>query len=154
MAGRPKGDAFEKWVKTGKWPEVREKISKWYKKGYTQRYISERLHLDEATFSRLKNAHDEIADIFYEIMDDELPEAMAELKKQAFGYWITNESKEVSSNGKAESGKKGKANKTWVPGNYKALEHYMIIRFGKEYMSNYAAMQFMKEMKEEAKETW
>lgn len=154
MAGRPKGDAFEKWQKTGKWPKVREEISTLYKKGYTQRHISERLHLNEATFSRLKAEHPEIAEIFNEIMDEELPEAMAELKRQAFGYWVTEDTKEIATKGKSESGKKGRARKIWIPGNYKALDHYMTLRFGKEYMSSYTAMQVMKELKEEMKENW
>ena len=115
MAGRPKGDAFEKWQKTGKWPKVREEIS---------------------------------------IMDEELPEAMAELKRQAFGYWVTEDTKEIATKGKSESGKKGRARKIWIPGNYKALDHYMTLRFGKEYMSSYTAMQVMKELKEEMKENW
>ena len=152
--GRKKNpDTFDKWVRDGVWPKVRDLIKKLKQNGFTNKYICERLGITEATFIGLYNNHAEIREVFYEFLESAVPEAMSELKKHAFGYYVEEEDKEISSKNESK-GQKGGKHKRWIPGNYRALVHYMTIMFGPEYMENYYALEYMKKAKEDAKENW
>ena len=146
-------DTFEKWVQDKKWPEVRDLISNLFEKGFTKKYISERLGINEATFYRLYDDHAEIREIFYSVLEKEMPECKSELKRQAFGYWIEEEVKEISSKND-KKGTKGGRHKRWVPGNFRALVYYMTLRYGPDYMENAEALKAMERMKKEAREDW
>ena len=69
--GRKKNpDTFDKWVRDGVWPKVRDLIKKLKQNGFTNKYICERLGITEATFIGLYNNHVEIREVFYEFLQN------------------------------------------------------------------------------------
>ena len=155
---KKKLDAFEKWqVSTGvdTWPKVREMITDLSKKGYTQRQICERLHLDEAYFSRLKKKHPEIEEAFKDADAFVLNAAFTSLYKVAFGStYVTEdtwlEDKQDGSNPK----KKVHRVKRESEPNLNALIYLLTMRFGRRYSDKREEIELAEQKMKLNKEEW
>jgi len=153
MARQPKKDAFERWVSTDKWPEVRALIVDSSKKGITQNQISERLHLDPATFSRLKAKHKEIQEAFFEADNFVLDQCFTSLYKTAFGYTKVNEDQHIID-------KDGKVtrdivrHKVEVGPNAKAIIYILNQRFGIDFSERRDEIKLAMEKEANKQEDW
>ncbi len=133
MARQPKKDAFERWVSTDKWPEVRAMIVDFSKKGRTQNQISERLNLDPATFSRLKAKHKEIQEAFFEADNYVMDQCFTNLYKIAFGYNRVNEDQHLIEKDGKIVGRDIVRHKIEVGPSFKAIVYILNQRFGPEF---------------------
>ena len=148
----PKGDAFEKWVREKKWPEVREQIKDDLKKGCSQREISERLGMNEATLSRLKK-HKEFAEVFEQHLDVCRNKFWAAVEKKAFGGKYQTKRTIVKEGKGKEIVKQVIIDEREEPPDTKMLLFYGHYHLGIPYPELESAIELLKQ-KEENKEKW
>ena len=154
MARQPKKDAFERWVSTDKWPEVRALIVDFSKKGRTQNQISERLNLDPATFSRLKAKHKELQDAFFEADNYVLDQCFTSLYKVAFGYEKIDEDQHLIEKDGKIIGRDIHRNKVKVGPNLKAIIYILNQRFGIEFSERRDEIKLAMEKEANKQEDW
>jgi len=155
MARQPKKDAFERWMSTGKWPEVRAMIVDFSKKGRTQNQISERLNLDPATFSRLKAKHKELQDAFIEADNYVLDQCFTNLYKIAFGYDKVDEDQRIEDKGEGSvPHRKIHRTKVHIGPNLKAIVYILGQRFGVEFSERREEIKLAISKESEKKEDW
>ena len=155
---KKKMDAFEKWqASTGidSWPKVRELITDLSKKGYTQGQICERLHLDEAYFSRLKKKHPEIEEAFKDADDFVLDAAFTALYKVAFGNTYVTEDTwlEDKQDGSKPKKKVHRVKRESEP-NLNALIYLLTQRFGRRFSDRREELELAEQKLEANKEEW
>lgn len=155
---KKKLDAFEKWqASTGidSWPKVREMIADLSKKGYTQRQISERLHLDEAYFSRLKKKHPEIEEAFKDADAFVLDAAFTALYKVAYGSTYVTEDTwlEDKQDGSKPKKKVHRVKRESEP-NLNALIYLLTLRFGRHFSDKREELELAEQKIKSNKEAW
>ncbi len=153
-----KMDAFEKWqasIGIDSWPKVRELLTDLSKKGYTQRQICERLHLDEAYFSRLKKKHPEIEEAFRDADDYVLDAAFTALYKVAFGNAYVNEDTwlEDKQDGSKPKKKVHRVKRESEP-NLSAIIYLLTQRFGRQFSDKREELELARQKLEANKEEW
>lgn len=152
---RTNQDTYQMWVQSGKWPEVRSFIVDCIKKRVSQKEISERLNMDEATFSRLKSKHKEIQDAIDEAKLNTKKDLMNAMYKLAMGYEEITEDQVIEDDG---SGKKQKRKihkvKRNVGPDYKALCYLMTKLFGPEFSDKAEELALQVKKMESQKEDW
>lgn len=148
-------DAYEMWVDSGKWPEIRDFLKKSFQNRLTQKEICRRLDIHETTFIELKKKHPEIQQAIFDGKLDLRVNCINNIVKLANGYEEVIEDQIITDGGDGKKQQR-KIHRTIrkVGPDFKSNVYLLSKTFGPEFDMNYEALKLQREKLEANKEEW
>lgn len=153
--GMRKKDLYQTWKDTGEFDGVMAFIRDCAKKLVSQREMCEYLGIDEATFTRMKKKHPDIAKMQGLAKLDLKKELADAMYKKAVGYETVDEEQYIEDRGKGkEQKRKIHRTKRQVGPDYRAIVYLLTKHFGREFGERYDELMMAAERADSGKEEW